>query len=141
MYDIPIFRLQLIKEKGPDDMCAILGPDDAGNILIKHIGQEDREHFVIIMLDTRNKLIGLHTVSIGTLNTSLIHPREVFKAPIISNAATIILGHNHPSGDLEPSKEDHDVTDRLKEAGELLGIRILDHIIVSDRSYRSILNP
>jgi DNA repair protein RadC len=109
--------------------------------LIKHIGQEDREHFVIIMLDTRNKLIGLHTVSIGTLNANLIHPREVFKAPIISNAASIILGHNHPSGDLEPSKEDYDVTDRLKKSGELLGIRILDHIIVSDRSYRSILNP
>jgi len=140
MYDVPILKLQIVREKGPEQAQTIQGPDTVGDILIKHIGSEDREHFVILMLDTRNKLIGIHTVSIGTLNASLIHPREVFKVPIISNAASIILGHNHPSGDLEPSKEDLDVTNRLKQAGGLLGIRVLDHVIVSDCSYRS-FNP
>lgn len=92
----------------------------------------DRENFVVLLLDTKNKVIGINTVSIGTLNSSLVHPREVFKPAILASAAALILAHNHPSGDPKPSREDIEVTKRLIEAGGLLGIQVLDHIIVGD---------
>jgi DNA repair protein RadC len=97
-----------------------------------------KEHFVVFYLDTQNKILGRETVSIGTLNTSLIHPRECFRTAIIKTAATVIFIHNHPSGGLEPSAEDLQVTRRLKDAGKLLGIEVLDHIIVTADSYTSL---
>jgi len=83
------------------------------------------------MLDGKNRITGLHIVSEGSLNQSIVHPRETFKAAILANAAAVILAHNHPSGDTSPSREDREITRRLQEAGELLGIKVLDHVIVA----------
>ncbi len=97
----------------------------------------DKEHFIILHLDTRNRVIKDEVVSIGTLNSSLIHPREVFKSAIKESANAVILVHNHPSGDTEPSQEDHEITERLFDAGELLSIKVLDHVIVGKEGYYS----
>ncbi|MGN7457492.1 JAB domain-containing protein [Paenibacillus pasadenensis] len=110
---------------------------DAATLLQSLIGDADREHFVILLMDTKNQIVGIQTVSTGTLNQALVHPREVFKAAILANASGIICAHNHPSGVLEPSIEDLTVTKRLVEAGELIGIEVMDHIIVSEDSYHS----
>jgi len=112
---------------------------DAGALLHAYLADVDREHFVVLMLDTKNKVIAISTVSIGSLNASIVHPREVFKPAILSNAASIICGHNHPSGDCQPSKEDRALTTRLVECGRLLGIQILDHVIIgSEGKYLSL---
>jgi len=92
-----------------------------------------KEVFKVFLLDSNNAVISSEIVSIGTLNMSVIHPREIFKLAIIKSANSIILAHNHPSGNVEPSKEDMEITQRLREAGELIGIRILDHVIVSGK--------
>src|SRR4029434_9928578 len=97
----------------------------------------NREHFVILLLDQKNQVIGLNTVSIGSLTASVVHPREVFKPAILSNASSILLCHNHPSGDPLPSQEDRALTVRLFQAGKLLGIDVLDHIIVGEGKYFS----
>jgi DNA repair protein RadC len=91
----------------------------------------------VMLLNTKNRVLGLETVSIGSLNASLVHPREVFKKAIQRSAAAIILMHNHPSGDPSPSPEDLQITDRLCEAGRVIGIEILDHIIIGDHVYAS----
>ena len=128
----PVFRVQLVREPSArmDGRASLDGPIDAAGLLQRYLELEDREHFVTLMLDVKNKLIGIHTVSIGTLNAAIISPREVFKAAIIANACSIILGHNHPSGDVTPSPEDLQVTETLKKAGAILDIEVLDHIIV-----------
>jgi DNA repair protein RadC len=97
-----------------------------------------KEHFWVLCLNTRNKLINCKPVSIGSLDTSIVHPREVFKEAVSSSAASVIFVHNHPSGDPEPSKEDIELTKRLVKAGEIIGIDVLDHIIVCDKSYLSL---
>ncbi len=97
----------------------------------------DRERFMILLLDTRNKVVKEEVVSVGTLNSSLIHPREVFKSAIKESANAVILVHNHPSGDPEPSEEDKAITERLIAAGELLGIKVLDHVIVGKEKFWS----
>ncbi|HOO12208.1 MAG TPA: JAB domain-containing protein, partial [Bacillota bacterium] len=91
-----------------------------------------------LILNTKNKIVAAHEVSRGALNGSLVHPREVFKPAVLHNAAAIICFHNHPSGNPEPSKEDIETTNRLVEAGKIMGIEILDHIIVSDDGYASL---
>lgn len=96
-----------------------------------------KEHFYAFLLDTHNRIIGREIVSIGTLNASLIHPRECFRTAIVKTAASVIFVHNHPSGGLEPSQEDITVTKRLVDAGKLLGIAVLDHVIVTTDSYTS----
>ncbi len=89
----------------------------------------DREHFVLITLDSKNRTIGYHTISIGSLSTSVVHPREVWKSALLDSAAAVVFMHNHPSGDPAPSREDRDCTNRLVEASKILGIRVLDHIV------------
>lgn len=91
---------------------------------------ETKEYFFTLHLDGKNRIVCIDQVSVGSLNQSIVHPREVFKTALLSSAAAIILLHNHPSGDPEPSKEDREITRRLKEVGELLGIRVLDHMII-----------
>jgi len=98
----------------------------------------DKEHFKVITLSTKNHVIGIEEVSIGSLNSSIVHPREVFKRAVEKSAASVILIHNHPSGDPEPSKEDIQVTNRLVKAGEILGIEVLDHIIIGEGRYKSL---
>ncbi len=95
------------------------------------IASADREVFIVLHLDTRNRVVAHETTSIGSQNASLVHPREVFKAAILKGATSIILAHNHPSGDPAPSKEDIDLTHRLVEAGGLMGIQVLDHVVVA----------
>jgi DNA repair protein RadC len=93
----------------------------------------DREHFVVLLLDTKNRVIASPTISVGTLSSSLLHPREVFKPAVKASAASVVLVHNHPSGDVRPSAEDRAATRRLLEAGEIFGIEVLDHVIIGER--------
>lgn len=111
-------------------------PKAVAEYLQKYIGREKKEHFVMLYLDTRNKLI-VDKVSVGTLNASLVHPREVFKNAIQSNAAQVIVAHNHPSGDPEPSEDDLTITKRLVESGKILGIEVVDHIIITKGGFLS----
>jgi len=97
----------------------------------QEIADSDREAFMVIYVDARNKMINREIISVGTLNAALVHPREVFKGAILKNAHAIIIVHNHPSGDPSPSKDDRLLTERLADAGKLLGIEVLDHIIVT----------
>lgn len=115
----------------------ILSPEKVWEEL-KGIRDSKKEHFVVFYLDTRNQVIKQDIISIGTLNASLVHPREVFEPAIQHNAAQIIIAHNHPSGDIEPSEEDKKITQRLQDAGKILGIEVLDHIIVVDKSWLSL---
>ena len=117
----------------------IRGPEDVARLLprMKHF---EREHFVVALLNARHEVISVETISVGSLNASIVHPREVFKPAVLESAASVVLVHNHPSGDPEPSEEDLSITKRLVEVGELLGIGVLDHIIVASRgmvSFRS----
>lgn len=101
---------------------------------------EDKEAFSVLLLNTKNKVIGIKTVSVGNLDTSIVHPREVFKTAILNSAKSIMIFHNHPSGDTSPSKEDIAITKRLVDAGNLLDIKVLDHIILGDNgNYLSML--
>lgn len=110
----------------------VSSPADVDALLRGRIARLDREHFVVVLLNTKNEVIGCPTVSVGTLSSSLVHPREVFKPAIKASAASVILAHNHPSGKVEPSREDREVTERLAQTGEVIGIGVLDHVILGD---------
>lgn len=130
---VPVFRVQLVREGSTKTRNKELSsPSAAADIMQDYIGDTDREIFVVAMLDTKNKVIGINTVSIGSLNSSTVHPREVLKPAILSNSAGIIISHNHPSGDPTPSREDLDITKRLVDACELIGVQLLDHIVIGD---------
>ena len=101
------------------------------------LADNKKEHFMVLHLDTKNKIIKDEIISIGTLNASIIHPREIFKSAIKESANSIILVHNHPSGDSEPSMEDREITEKLMEAGEILNIKVLDHVIIGKDNYHS----
>jgi DNA repair protein RadC len=116
----------------------ISSPEDAWVLFKQYLDGVDREHFVVMALDTKNQPTAIQTCHIGSLNSSMAHPREIMKVAILSNAASLILGHNHPSNDPSPSQEDVQVTKRIVEAGQLLGIDVLDHIIVCDDSFVSL---
>lgn len=117
----------------------VTSPSDAANIAKDFLECCDREQLIVICLDTKNQPTAINLASIGTLNSSVVHPREVFKVAILANSASIIVAHNHPSGDTTPSSEDVNVTTRIKEAGKILGIELLDHIIIScNNSYISL---
>jgi len=115
----------------------IKSPGDAAGLVMEEMRHLDREHFRALLLNTRNQVIANDEVSIGTLNTSSVHPRELFRNAIKRSAASLVLVHNHPSGDATPSKEDLDVTRRLSEAGKIIGIEVLDHIIIGDNKFTS----
>jgi len=131
-------RVRLVKERvgrfGPTISCA----GDIAALLIPELASLDREHFVCLHLDVKNRLISRETVSIGHLSAALCHPRECFKAAMLANAASVAFGHNHPSGDPEPSREDLELTRRVFKAGELLGIPVLDHVVVAGNRFVSI---
>jgi DNA repair protein RadC len=113
-------------------------PEEVAAEVRSQLKGKKKEHFVVLCLDTRNRLINHKLVSVGSLDTSIVHPREVFNEAITSRAASVIFAHNHPSGDPEPSKEDVELTRRLAKAGEIMGIDVLDHIIICDKSYVSL---
>jgi DNA repair protein RadC len=130
---LPVYRVQLVHETViPANRPQLGSSADAARLLRQFLRQVDREHFVVLLVDRKNRLIGIHTVSVGSLTASVVHPREVFKVAILSNAAAILCGHNHPSGDPQPSGEDHGLTRRLVQAGAILGIDVLDHVIIGD---------
>lgn len=120
-----------------DDRFKVTSPQDIANYLMEDMRYLKKEHFKIITLDTKNKILDICTISIGSLNSSIVHPREVFHEAVKKSAASIILIHNHPSGETQPSREDISITKRLIEAGELMGIKVLDHIIIGDGVYLS----
>ncbi|MEH6908523.1 JAB domain-containing protein [Neobacillus drentensis] len=123
---------QEIKESSvPFALYQIRSPEDAQKLAAAHIADEDREVFLVMMLNTKNQVVGLHRAHVGSLNASIVHPREVMKCAILNNAASIIVSHQHPSGDPTPSKEDIEVTRRLAEAGKIIGVDVLDHVIVT----------
>lgn len=136
-YKLPQMRLALIKEREGSEAAYVHTPEDIHQHAepLKYMSEE---HFVSFHLDAKHKIIGYHVVSHGTLSSSLVHPREVFKAALLANSHTIIVAHNHPSGSLQPSAEDLETTTQLIEAGRIMGVPILDHIIVSDRGILSI---
>ncbi|MDR1184598.1 MAG: DNA repair protein RadC [Coriobacteriales bacterium] len=121
----------------PADRPIIANTDDA-IAQLGNIRDKKQEHFAVLTLDGANRLISNTVVFQGTLDQSLVHPREIFAKAIEDRAASIIVAHNHPSGSVEPSADDREITSKLKEAGRLLGIKVLEHIIVSKTAYRSI---
>ena len=129
--------LQMVREKAHEyNVPRITSAADVYRALAEY-ASEDREHFLTITLDGRSKIIEKRVIHIGTLNQSLVHPREVFRPAIQDNAAGIIISHNHPSGTLEASRADVQITQRLKEVSKLVGIELLDHVIISKEGYYS----
>lgn len=131
-------RVCLIRENTKGDLIPIVRQEDVYNLVKDELVNSDREMFLSVMLTSKNHLIGVETVSLGSINASIITPRDVFKSAILANAVSVILCHNHPSGDLTPSKQDIEITKRLVEVGELIGVKVLDHLVVSDKGYRSL---
>jgi len=127
-----------IKANKDGNKIRIASPRDVSNVLMDEMKILKKEYFKIVMLNTKNQIIGIENISIGSLNSSIVHPREVFKEAIKRSSASIILAHNHPSGDPTPSKEDINITKRLIEGGEILGIKVLDHIIIGNNIYVSL---
>lgn len=99
--------------------------------------EQGKEHFYTVLLNTRNKIIGIDLTSVGTLNASIVHPRDIFSRAIAANAASIMIAHNHPSGDCDPSNDDGVVTRRISEAGKIMGIELVDHIIFTPDTFKS----
>jgi DNA repair protein RadC len=130
-YRVPIYKVQLVRESGLWAMeQQVTSPRIAAAIARDYLEGTDREHFVVLLLDGRNRVIGINTVSVGALSTTLVHPREVFKPAILANSNSVILVHNHPSGDPTPSPDDIEMFARLKQAGDLLGVEVHDAIIL-----------
>ena len=116
----------------------VTGPEDVARLLMPALRDLDREHFVAVLLTTKNQVIDVVTVSVGSLSASLVHPREVLKPAVQASAAAVVVAHNHPTGDPEPSREDIAFTRRLQRSCEILGIRLLDHVIVGDGRFESL---
>jgi DNA repair protein RadC len=135
-----LYKVQLVKDGYIpfEGSPKIQDPSDAEQAIRYLIDASDREMFVSVFLNTKNVITGSEIVSIGSLDSTIVHPREVFKAALLHNAASIIIGHNHPSGDPTPSREDIQVTNRLSEVGKLLGVEVLDHIIIGEGRFVSL---
>src|SRR5437870_8866744 len=134
-----MYELKVVRERrqGYGTMKRVRSAQEVYEAFRERFEPLDREQFVVLLLDGKNRVLGFNVVSTGSLTAALVHPREVFKPAILANAAAVILVHNHPSGDPEPSAEDRALTARLRQAGELLGIRVLDHVVVGDGSFVS----
>lgn len=122
----------------PAERYVIRSPEDGANYVMEEMMTLKQEHFVALFLNTKNQVIHRQTIFIGSLNASIVHPREVFREAIRRSSAAVIVIHNHPSGDPSPSQEDIHVTRRLYEAGKMIGIELLDHLIIGDRRFVSL---
>jgi DNA repair protein RadC len=129
-------RLEGYQESGKRE--TVKTPEDVVALLHSRLQGKKKEYFLTLLLDTRNQLIRVAEISVGSLDSSVVHPREVFKEAVSASAAAVIFAHNHPSGDPEASEDDINLTKRLVEAGEIMGIDVLDHIIIGDRKYLSL---
>ncbi len=137
-FKIPIYRLKLVKERTMQVSERTLDkPCAAARFIARWVGSSDREHLVALFVDAECRLTGAHVVAVGSLDHAHTTAREVFKAAIIANSHGVILGHNHPSGSLDPSDSDIRTTKKLVYLGTMLGIRVLDHVIVSRNGFRS----
>ena len=116
---------------------SITSPEDGVALLMPRLRYESKEHFLVVLLNSKNKVLDIEQISEGSLNSSVVHPREVFAPAVLHHAAAILTAHNHPSGDPTPSKEDKDLTNTLVQAGKYMGIPVLDHIIIGDAKYFS----
>lgn len=136
---INIVSVKMVKESSfLYQTRTISSPKDAYEMIKEQLEGLDREQFIIACLNTKNEPTNISVVSVGSLNKAIVHPREVFKTAILSNASSIMAFHNHPSGDTTPSQQDIQLTHRLVEAGELLGIKLVDHLIIGDGSFTSL---
>lgn len=129
-------RLEGYSETGKKPL--VKTPEDIVALVKGRLRGKKKEYFLALLLDTRNQLIKVSEISVGSLDTSIVHPREVFKEAISASAASVIFVHNHPSGDTEASEDDVKLTKRLAEAGEIVGIDVLDHVIITDKKYLSL---
>lgn len=136
---VDIVSIKMVKEKSifykERNICS---PSQAYEILRGFLEDLDREQMIVMCLDAKNQPTNISVASVGTLNSSLVHPREIFKLAILANTSSIILAHNHPSGNPSPSNEDIKVTQRLKEVGTLIGIDVIDHLIIGEDKYVSL---
>jgi DNA repair protein RadC len=130
-------RVCLVRESSSDEMIDINGAEDVYDLVKEELENADREILLSVMLTIKNQLIGVETVNIGSVHATIISARDLFKSAILANAFGIVICHNHPSGNLDPSRDDIAITKRLVDAGELLGIKVLDHLIISNRGYTS----
>ncbi|WP_270545633.1 JAB domain-containing protein [Clostridium butyricum] len=130
--EIPVVTIKLIRTGKIKKRKQISSPKDVVNVIYEYLDGADRENLGIMCLNTKNEILNCTTAHIGSLNSSIVHPREVFKTAILSNAASIIIFHNHPSGNTTPSREDKNITQRLKEAGKILGIELIDSIVIGE---------
>jgi DNA repair protein RadC len=141
MVNIQKFSLRVVKENGGryDLDKTINNPIAARNLFIEvaELDKRSEEVFVMATIDVQNKVTGLFEVSTGTLNSSLVTPREVFKRAILQNAAGIVLGHNHPSGNTDASSDDINITQKLVKSGKILGVNVVDHIIIGNKGHYS----
>lgn len=133
-YELEVVNIRLVREPSWYSEVPLRKTKDAAELMAREFADYDREVFCILNLVSDGKIINMNIVSMGTLNASLVSPREVFKSSILSNAASIIAVHNHPSGCVNPSKQDKLITQRLREAGGLMDIELLDHIIVGGKN-------
>ena len=129
--EIQVVNIRMVKEPSLYSTEKITSPEDVKKVIAKELATYDREVFAVLNLKTNGQPINLNICSVGTLDASVVSPREVFKSTILSNSAAFIAIHNHPSGSISPSQEDKDVTRRLLACSELLGVRMMDHIIVA----------
>lgn len=136
---VDIVSLKMVKESSVlYTNRKIVSPKDAIDLIRVLLEDCDREKLLVCCLNTKNEPTNISTVSVGSLNSSIVHPREVYKTAIISNSASIIIAHNHPSGNTTPSKEDINITERLKQAGKIIGIELIDHLILGYGEYLSL---
>src|SRR5690625_1070645 len=122
----------------PQERYVVRSPKDGADYVMEEMRGLHQEHFVVLFLNTKNQIIHRQTIFIGSLNASIVHPREVYREAVKRSAASIICAHNHPSGDPSPSQEDIHVTRRLVESGKMIGIEVLDHLVIGDRKYVSL---
>ena len=137
---LPLYSTRLIRETEftYPDRFQVSNPDEVAAILREYYQDKDREEFLTVMLDTAHTVIGLSQVSVGGLSASIVEPRQIFKTAILANAAALILAHNHPSGNPEPSREDIKITRQLDEAGKIMGVPVHDHLIITEAQYTSL---
>ena len=131
-------KIEVVRESSAKEAPQVTNSQHVFDMMYEEAKKQDRECFWVVCLNGKNKVAGVNMASMGSLTSSTVHPREVFKPAILANAAGVILVHNHPSGDPTPSREDKEVTKRLKDAGGILGINVLDHIIIGGNCYSSL---
>ncbi len=134
---LPWVRVEVVRERGPLYEAPIRGSEQVFQLLRERAETWDREHFIVLALDGKGRVLALEEVSVGTLTASLVHPREVLKMLVLLNAASFVVVHNHPSGDPTPSPEDVALTSRLRSAADLIGIKLVDHVVLGLGRYHS----